>query len=99
MLASIKECDVLLKGPTTTPDKKMGVANIESANVALRRELDLFANVRPVNIPEQGINWTFFRENTEGEYILGSRGVDVDKDISVDFKVSLDRRASCRERV
>lgn len=88
VLASIKECDVLLKGPTTTPDKKMGVANIESANVALRRELDLFANVRPVNIPEQGINWTFFRENTEGEYILGSRGVDVDEDISVDFKVT-----------
>lgn len=88
VLKSIKECDVLLKGPTTTPDKKMGVANIESANVALRRELDLFANVRPVNIPEQGINWTFFRENTEGEYILGSRGVDVDEDISVDFKVT-----------
>ena len=88
VLASIKECDVLLKGPTTTPDKKMGVANIESANVALRRELDLFANVRPVNIPEQGINWTFFRENTEGEYILGSRGVDVNEDISVDFKVT-----------
>lgn len=88
VLASIKECDVLLKGPTTTPDKKMGVANIESANVALRRELDLFANVRPVNIPEQGIHWTFFRENTEGEYILGSRGVDVDEDISVDFKVT-----------
>ena len=101
VLASIKECDVLLKGPTTTPDKKMGVANIESANVALRRELDLFANVRPVNIPEQGINWTFFRENTEGEYILGSRGVDVDEDISVDFKVTADQigRASCRERV
>ncbi len=88
VLAEIKECDVILKGPTTTPDKKMGVANIESANVALRRELDLFANVRPVNIPEENINWTFFRENTEGEYILGSRGVDVDDDISVDFKVT-----------
>ncbi len=88
VLAEIKECDVILKGPTTTPDKKMGVANIESANVALRRELDLFANVRPVNIPEENINWTFFRENTEGEYILGSRGVDVDDVISVDFKVT-----------
>ena len=41
VLAEIKTCDVLLKGPTTTP---MG-GKMESANVALRRELDLYANV------------------------------------------------------
>ncbi len=47
--------------------------NIESANVAMRRELDLFANIRPVRVPEEGIDWVFYRENTEGSYILGSR--------------------------
>ena len=66
-LAEIKKCDVLLKGPTTTP--KGGT--MESANVTLRRELDLYANVRPVSVPELGIDWTFYRENTEGEYVLG----------------------------
>lgn len=83
-LAAIKECDVLLKGPTTTP--KGG--NMESANVTLRRELDLYANVRPVSIPAEGIDWTFFRENTEGEYVLGSRGVEIPGKLCMDFKVT-----------
>jgi len=88
VLAAIKECHVLLKGPTTTPGKGDGMPNIESANVTLRRELDLFANVRPVVIPEKNIDWIFYRENTEGEYALGSRGVEVNDDISIDFKVT-----------
>lgn len=87
-LAAIKECDLLLKGPTTTPGKGDGMPNLESANVTLRRELDLFANVRPVVIPEKNIDWIFYRENTEGEYALGSRGVDISDDISIDFKVT-----------
>ena len=86
VLAEIKTCDVLLKGPTTTP---MG-GKMESANVAMRRELDLFANVRPVSVPKLGIDWTFFRENTEGEYALGSRGVEVPGMLSMDFKVTTD---------
>ena len=85
VLAAIKSCDVLLKGPTTTP---MG-GKMESANVTLRRELDLYANTRPVTIPEEGIDWMFFRENTEGEYVLGSRGVEL-PGIAVDFKVTTD---------
>lgn len=85
VLMQIKECDVLLKGPTTTP---MG-GEMESANVTLRRELDLFANVRPVQIPGEGIDWIFFRENTEGEYVLGSRGVEL-PGLAVDFKVTTD---------
>ena len=85
VLQAIKSCDVLLKGPTATP---MG-GTMESANVTLRRELDLFANVRPVAIPEEGIDWTFYRENTEGEYVLGSRGVELDG-MAVDFKVTTD---------
>ena len=85
VLEQIKACDVLLKGPTTTP---MG-GKMESANVTLRRELDLYANVRPVTIPSQNIDWVFFRENTEGEYVLGSQGVELDG-MSVDFKVTTD---------
>src|SRR5665647_164721 len=88
VLAEIKSCHVLLKGPTTTPNKSDNLANIESANVFLRRELDLFANVRPVSIPEKNIDWTFYRENTEGEYALGNRGVEINDDISIDFKVT-----------
>ncbi len=87
VLAELKDCHVILKGPTTTPQAGDPWPNIESANVAMRRELDLFANVRPYAIPQEGINWTFFRENTEGEYVLGSRGFDVTEDMSVDFKV------------
>ena len=88
VLAAIKECDLLLKGPTTTPGKGDNLPNIESANVTLRRELDLFANVRPVVIPEKNIDWIFYRENTEGEYALGSKGIDINEDISIDFKVT-----------
>jgi isocitrate dehydrogenase (NAD+) len=87
VLAELKACHVILKGPTTTPKKGDPWPNIESANVAMRRELDLFANVRPVRVPEQGIDWMFFRENTEGEYILGSQGFNVTDDLAVDFKV------------
>ncbi len=87
VLAEIKKCHVLLKGPTTTPWKGSPWPNIESANVAMRRELDLFANVRPVKVPEKGIDWMFYRENTEGAYVLGSRGVAVTDDLTMDFKV------------
>lgn len=90
ILLKIKECDVLLKGPTTTPQKGSAVPNMESANVLLRKELDLFANVRPVRVDEEGIDWTFFRENTEGEYALGSCGIDIDGEYSIDFKVTTD---------
>ncbi len=86
-LEDIKKCHVTVKGPTTTPRKGDPWPNIESANVALRRYLDLFANVRPVRIPKDGIEWTFFRENTEGAYVLGSSGVDVTEDLAMDFKV------------
>ncbi len=87
ILEEIKKCHVLLKGPTTTPRKGDKWPNIESANVSMRRELDLFANVRPVKVPELGIDWMFFRENTEGAYVLGSKGVNITEDLSFDFKV------------
>ena len=87
VLEEIKKCHVLLKGPTTTPRKGDKWPNIESANVTMRRELDLFANVRPVKVPEKNIDWMFFRENTEGAYVLGSRGINVSDDLAIDFKV------------
>ena len=88
VLEEIKACHVILKGPTTTPRKGDPWPNIESANVAMRKELDLFANVRPVRIPEQGIDWTFYRENTEGAYAVGSKGFAVTDDLSVDFTIT-----------
>lgn len=87
VLEEIKKCHVLLKGPTTTPRKGDPWPNIESANVAMRRHLDLFANVRPVKVPKEGIDWIFFRENTEDAYVLGSSGIEVTEDVAFDFKV------------
>jgi isocitrate dehydrogenase (NAD+) len=87
VLKDIRECHVTLKGPTTTPEKGDQWPNIESANVAMRKELDLFANVRPVRVPAEGIDWMFFRENTEDLYALGSQGIDVTDDISIDFRI------------
>lgn len=88
VLEELKQCHVILKGPTTTPQAGDPWPNIESANVAMRKALDLFANVRPVKVPEQGIDWTFFRENTEGAYAVGSKGVNVTDDLAMDFVVT-----------
>ena len=88
VMAELKACDIILKGPTTTPQKGSGMPNIESANVAMRKALDLFANIRPVKVPEEGINWTIFRENTEGGYAVGSSGFNVTEDLAVDFTIT-----------
>lgn len=86
-LEEIKQCHVLLKGPMVTPRAGDGLPNLVSANSLLRRSLDLYAAVRPVDIPDKDIHWTFFRENIEGEYIWGNKGIQVDEDLAVDFKV------------
>ena len=88
VMAKLKSCDIILKGPTTTPQKGDGMPNIESANVAMRKALDLFANIRPVKVPEEGINWVIFRENTEGGYAVGSSGFNVTEDLAVDFTIT-----------
>ena len=88
VMEELKACHVILKGPTHTPNAGDGYPNIESANVAMRKALDLFANVRPVKVPDQGIDWTFFRENTEGGYAVGSKGVNVTEDLGIDFTVA-----------
>lgn len=88
VVEELKQCHVILKGPTTTPRQGDPWPNIESANVAMRKELDLFANVRPVKVPAEGIDWTFYRENTEGGYAVGSKGVNVNDDLAIDFTVA-----------
>ena len=88
VLEELKACHVILKGPTTTPRAGDPWPNIESANVAMRKALDLFANMRPVKVPEQGIDWMFFRENTEGGYAVGSMGVNVTEDLAIDFTIA-----------
>lgn len=87
IIPEIKACDVLVKGPMVTPRAGDGLPNLVSANSLLRRELELFAAVRPIKIPDKHIDWTFFRENIEGEYIWGDKGIQVDEDLAVDFKV------------
>lgn len=86
-MEQIKQCHVLLKGPMVTPRAGDGLPNLVSANSLLRRGLDLYAAVRPIDIPDRNIHWTFFRENIEGEYIWGNKGIQVDEDLAVDFKV------------
>ena len=88
VMEMLLSCDVILKGPTTTPQKGDGMPNIESANVAMRKALDLFANIRPVKVPDEGINWVIFRENTEGGYAVGSSGFNVTEDLAVDFTIT-----------
>ncbi len=88
VLEELKSCHVILKGPTTTPQAGDPWPNIESANVAMRKALDLFANLRPVKVPSEGIDWTFFRENTEGAYAVGSKGFNVTDDLAMDFVVT-----------
>lgn len=87
VLKEVKECDVLIKGPMVTPRASDPWPNLISANSLLRRELELFAAVRPISIPDKNIDWTFFRENIEGEYIWGNKGIQVNEDLAVDFKV------------
>lgn len=83
----ILKCNVLVKGPMVTPRAGEGLPNLISVNSLLRRRLELYAAVRPIKIPEKNIDWTFFRENIEGEYIWGNRGIQVNEDLAVDFKV------------
>lgn len=87
VFVEIKKCNVIVKGPMVTPRAGEGLPNLISANSLLRRGLELFAAVRPIKIPDKNIDWTFFRENIEGEYILGNKGIQVNEDLAVDFKV------------
>jgi isocitrate dehydrogenase (NAD+) len=67
---SIRRNQIVLKGPLTTP---LG-SGFRSINVAIRKEFDLYANVRPVRTVVPGgryedIDLVLIRENTEGLYV------------------------------
>jgi isocitrate dehydrogenase (NAD+) len=69
-LDSIREHRTVLKGPLTTPSG----TGFRSINVAIRKEFDLYANVRPVRTIVPGgryedIDLVLIRENTEGLYV------------------------------
>jgi len=69
-LDSIRSNRVVLKGPLTTPSG----TGFRSINVAIRKEFDLYANVRPVRTIVPGgryedIDLVLIRENTEGLYV------------------------------
>lgn len=84
---SVRKNRIALKGPTATP---VGGGHV-SANVRLRKALDLYASVRPVQSVEgvesryQGVDLVVFRENTEGLY-AGLEN-EVSKNVVVSIKV------------
>ncbi len=61
-LETIKECDCILFGAITTPTD----SKYRSVLLRLRKELDLYANIRPFHSPR--VNMVIVRENTEGLY-------------------------------
>jgi len=77
VIDSIKKNKIALKGPITTPIGK----GFRSVNVALRKELDLFANVRPATIYPgvktnfKNVDLVVIRENLEDLYI----GIEYEK--------------------
>lgn len=97
LLDSLNETKVGLKGPVTTPV----AGGFQSVNVALRKTLDLFANVRPVKtlpgiksrFQDTAIDMVIFRENTEDLY--SGLEHEIVKDVVTSLKV-ITRTASTR---
>jgi isocitrate dehydrogenase (NAD+) len=97
VLDSLEETKIGLKGPVTTPI----AGGFQSVNVALRKTLDLFANVRPVRtlpgirtrFQDVHIDMVIFRENTEDLY--SGLEHEIVKDVVTSLKV-ITRTASTR---
>ncbi len=97
LLDSLNETRVGLKGPVTTPI----AGGFQSVNVALRKALDLFANVRPIRtlpgiktrFDDVRIDMVIFRENTEDLY--SGLEHEIVKDVVTSLKV-ITRTASER---
>lgn len=95
VLDSIKRSKVALKAPVTTPIGK----GFRSVNVQLRKELDLYANIRPCkNLPNvktkfDNVDIVVVRENTEDLYAGIERQVDIDTAESIKL---ITRKASER---
>jgi isocitrate dehydrogenase (NAD+) len=97
LLESLNETRIGLKGPVTTPV----AGGFQSVNVALRKALDLFANVRPIRtlpgvktrFQDVAIDMVIFRENTEDLY--SGLEHEIVKDVVTSLKV-ITRTASER---
>lgn len=95
VIDSIKKNKVALKAPVTTPIGK----GFRSVNVALRKELDLYANIRPcknidgIKTPFEGVDLVVVRENTEDLYAGIERQIDADTAESIKI---ITRKASLR---
>lgn len=95
VIESIKKNKVALKAPVTTPIGK----GFRSVNVALRKALDLYANVRPcknikgIKTPFEDVDLIVFRENTEDLYAGIERQIDADTAESIKI---ITRKASER---
>lgn len=95
VLKSIKQNKVALKAPVTTPIGK----GFRSVNVQLRKDLDLYANLRPCkNLPNvktrfENVDIVVVRENTEDLYAGIERQVDGDTAESIKI---ITRKASMR---
>jgi isocitrate dehydrogenase (NAD+) len=97
VIESLERTHVGLKGPVTTPI----AGGFQSVNVALRKQFDLYANVRPVcslhglktRFDDVNINMVIFRENTEDLY--SGLEHEVVKDVVTSLKV-ITRTASIR---
>jgi isocitrate/isopropylmalate dehydrogenase len=86
---TLKRADAILKGPLETP--KSGAGDYRSLTVELRKELGLFANVRPFKKP--GIDTIVIRENTEDLYVgrerLTEQGAIAEKEITKDASLRI----------
>lgn len=95
VIDSIKKNKVALKAPVTTPIGK----GFRSVNVQLRKELDLYANVRPsknidgIKTKFENVDLVIFRENTEDLYAGIERKIDEDTAESIKI---ITRKASTR---
>lgn len=95
VLDSVKKNGVALKSPVTTPIGK----GFRSVNVQLRKELDLYANLRPCyNLPNvktryENVDIVVVRENTEDLYAGVER--QIDEDTAESIKI-ITRKASLR---
>src|SRR6202163_993327 len=97
VVESLERTHVGLKGPVTTPI----AGGFQSVNVALRKQFDLYANVRPIHslpgvktrFDDVKIDMVIFRENTEDLY--SGLEHEVVKDVVTSLKV-ITRAASVR---
>lgn len=95
VIDSIRRNKVALKAPVTTPIGK----GFRSVNVALRKELDLYANIRPcknikgIKTPFDKVDLVVVRENTEDLYAGIERQIDADSAESIKI---ITRKASTR---